>query len=256
MLINRRFHRGFTLIELLVVIAIIALLASILLPVFSEAREKARQVSCASNLKQITTALVAYSQDFDEKIIPFSSPQGADIDGVAFPWNRSLQPYLKSLGVLTCPDNPAVGEGYGYNSLCANVTALAGIQLPAQSPIFADVVAQTDDGKVVQPDQALAFAIPAPSGAAEGRSLLHPDDNPQTRTPGWDAGPVATHTGMIDAFIHHDGANYAFLDGHVRWMHYVVDSSPSYQYLMARVPPKEDLDYKCSGETGTVDRYD
>ena len=59
---------GFTLIELLVVIAIIAILAAILFPVFAQAREKARQITCASNLKQIATAMHMYSQDFDERI--------------------------------------------------------------------------------------------------------------------------------------------------------------------------------------------
>ena len=57
-------RRGFTLIELLVVIAIIAILAAILFPVFAKAREKARQTSCLSNLKQIGTSVLMYTQDF------------------------------------------------------------------------------------------------------------------------------------------------------------------------------------------------
>ena len=63
-------RKGFTLIELLVVIAIIAILAAILFPVFAKAREKARQVSCQSNMKQIGTATMMYLQDYDEKFFP------------------------------------------------------------------------------------------------------------------------------------------------------------------------------------------
>ena len=59
-------RNGFTLIELLVVIAIIAILAAILFPVFAQAREKARQASCMSNLKQVGTAVYMYNQDYDE----------------------------------------------------------------------------------------------------------------------------------------------------------------------------------------------
>ncbi len=61
-------RRGFTLIELLVVIAIIAILAAILFPVFAKAREKARQSSCLSNMKQIVLGTMQYAQDYDERL--------------------------------------------------------------------------------------------------------------------------------------------------------------------------------------------
>lgn len=57
-------RKGFTLIELLVVIAIIAILAAILFPVFAQAREKARQTQCTSNMKQIATGVLMYAQDY------------------------------------------------------------------------------------------------------------------------------------------------------------------------------------------------
>ena len=66
MLNRNRLRQGFTLIELLVVIAIIAILAAILFPVFAKAREKARQISCVSNMKQLGLAILQYQQDNDE----------------------------------------------------------------------------------------------------------------------------------------------------------------------------------------------
>lgn len=96
---RRRYPRGFTLIELLVVIAIIAILAAILFPVFAQAREKARSASCVSNLKQMSTAVLMYAQDFDE-IYPI---------GVQDDWNMSwpvkVQPYVKNIGVFRCPSD-------------------------------------------------------------------------------------------------------------------------------------------------------
>src|SRR5258707_10293439 len=68
-------RRAFTLIELLLVIAIIAILAAILFPVFAQARDKARQASCLSNMKQIGMGAMMYSQDYDE-IMPETGWQG------------------------------------------------------------------------------------------------------------------------------------------------------------------------------------
>src|SRR5580700_7347336 len=64
-------QKAFTLIELLVVIAIIAILAAILFPVFAQAREKARQTACLSNMKQIILGEIQYEQDYDENVPPF-----------------------------------------------------------------------------------------------------------------------------------------------------------------------------------------
>ena len=91
--------RGFTLIELLVVIAIIAILAAILFPVFAQAREKARGISCVSNEKQMGTAIMMYTQDYDEKY-----PQGM-WDVWHNSWAITTQPYIKNYGVYRCPDD-------------------------------------------------------------------------------------------------------------------------------------------------------
>ncbi len=118
-------RRGFTLIELLVVIAIIAILAAILFPVFAKAREKARQTSCLSNLRQLGTAFMSYAQDFDERL-PFGMPgcnAGIEIYGagqMGSPWWVTTGPYIKNAQILLCPSadmdwiNNAGGCGGGH----------------------------------------------------------------------------------------------------------------------------------------------
>jgi prepilin-type N-terminal cleavage/methylation domain-containing protein/prepilin-type processing-associated H-X9-DG protein len=96
-----RHHRvGFTLIELLAVIALMALLAALLFPVFAQAREKARQAGCSSNLHQLATAMTLYSEAYDERLPP---ALGRDRDdSVSFPmtWMGRLEPYLGSCAVF------------------------------------------------------------------------------------------------------------------------------------------------------------
>lgn len=110
-------QRGFTLIELLVVIAIIAILAAILFPVFAQAREKARAISCASNERQMGLAVLQYVQDYDE-----TWPTGCDYygDGGAndifdyqATWVGKIQPYVKSVDIFGCPDDP---EAFQYKT--------------------------------------------------------------------------------------------------------------------------------------------
>jgi len=101
----RQESRGFTLIELLVVIAIIAILAAILFPVFARAREKARAISCLSNIKEVTLASMMYSQDYDELIIPEWLNEGWVNDWDRM-WPVIIQPYLKNYQTTVCPDAP------------------------------------------------------------------------------------------------------------------------------------------------------
>jgi len=96
-------QKGFTLIELLVVIAIIAILAAILFPVFAQAREKARQAQCMSNMKQIGLALQQYQTDYDGMFPPSQLPSsGANVS-----WPTMAMSYVKNEGVFVCPDGEA-----------------------------------------------------------------------------------------------------------------------------------------------------
>lgn len=109
-------RRGFTLIELLVVIAIIAILAAILFPVFARAREKARQSSCQSNLKQIGLAYAMYAQDYDERLprgvgyiavgTPADPPGTNTVYGLQGEFYITLAPYIKNEQIFNCPSSP------------------------------------------------------------------------------------------------------------------------------------------------------
>ncbi|HEV2472336.1 MAG TPA: DUF1559 domain-containing protein, partial [Chthonomonadales bacterium] len=122
--------RAFTLIELLVVIAIIAILAAILFPVFAQAREKARSISCLSNIKQVGLAMMMYAQDYDEHLV-WADSYGSytcypDWDGGTsgpcfgwISWKHPLVPYIKNTQLWTCPSRsqqPGYGIAYNTNS--------------------------------------------------------------------------------------------------------------------------------------------
>lgn len=98
--------RGFTLIELLVVIAIIAILAAILFPVFAQAREKARAISCLSNGKQIGLAFRMYAQDFDEVNVGSYSYPNTWGECPMFIWADLIHPYIKNTQLFGCPTVP------------------------------------------------------------------------------------------------------------------------------------------------------
>ena len=152
-----RITRGFTLIELLVVIAIIAILAAILFPVFARARENARRASCQSNLKQLGLGIMQYTQDYDEKM-PATTYAYTLPGNLPSSWDLTVQPYVKSTQVLTCPSDvtsptmnlPAYGNmkrSYSISRYMWDVAwdqwsgpgvALARIEAPALTVLLAE----------------------------------------------------------------------------------------------------------------------
>jgi prepilin-type N-terminal cleavage/methylation domain-containing protein/prepilin-type processing-associated H-X9-DG protein len=170
---QRRFEmksrsKGFTLIELLVVIAIIAILAAILFPVFAQAREKARQASCLSNMKQILLGAGMYAQDYDERMMPsWLCLNGTDVsaggcnndlpvagDGRKWTWTSLVQPYVKNRQITLCPSaaekwgpgwpglGTELGGSYGMNHDnigWGNSIKIATVQKPAEFIQFQEI---------------------------------------------------------------------------------------------------------------------
>ncbi len=220
---------GFTLIELLIVIAIIAILAAILFPVFATAREKARQTTCASNLKQLSTAYVQYTQDYDEHI-----PVGYFVSTYKGEgWAGQLYSYVKSAGVFACPDDTTTPDpgynvvSYGYNY--SIVTGKGTLQIsshtaPARTVVFCEVSGfNAIVGTVTE------WASPAVDG------FVGLGNNIQGRPPTVVGGQVSVYqTGLLGGYQapvghingdfagttgwHTSGSNYAFEDGHVKWL--------------------------------------
>ncbi len=101
---SRTMRTGFTLIELLVVIAIIAILAAILFPVFAQARDKARQTACLSNMKQASLAMIMYQQDYDETFPLADQEYKGETYNYDMSWISAVQPYVKNLAMFVCPN--------------------------------------------------------------------------------------------------------------------------------------------------------
>ncbi|MGD9518209.1 MAG: DUF1559 domain-containing protein [Armatimonadota bacterium] len=209
-------HRkhGFTLIELLVVIAIIAILASILFPVFSRARAKARQSKCMANLKQLGLAFSMYSQDYDELLPCWAvGAIGNNDNGPAqgaYTWDTQLMPYMRNREILLCPDSP-----YGKTS-----EQDGGLQIRsyAMTRYTGDAWQQNNATSVgFQP-----CPIDYPPRPAE-TVLLTEKGNRGIGIVGDAAAETAeqshgcTGFGLETRMYHNEGKMFLYLDGHVKW---------------------------------------
>jgi len=191
-------RKGFTLIELLVVIAIIAILAAILFPVFARAREKAKQASCLSNVKQLNLGIMMYAQDYDEILTCVVHDDSA---GVRWGfWYEVIQPYVKNAQIIVCPAQTGITPGYGYNYPHAgyrlyyhNEMPISRIQYPAELMLFADS----------NPTSYRYYLYcPCTSGGT-----VH-----------WAVPPGIRDATNVVSDRHNEGANVAFADGHGKWM--------------------------------------
>jgi|LSQX01.1.fsa_nt_gb prepilin-type N-terminal cleavage/methylation domain-containing protein/prepilin-type processing-associated H-X9-DG protein len=195
-----RQRQGFTLIELLVVIAIIAILAAILFPVFAKAREKARQASCASNLKQIGLAALSYAQDYDEKL-GFGYVNAPGVVGFlghnnVLIWPDLLMPYVKNRQIFMCPSAASDYIGYGWVAYRGYFNG-ASFSPPRSGEIYEGV-------PLGSPNIHDVAATP----------LVCDHDSSSTYYLAWYISAVYDLWGST---IHNEGLNIAFLDGHVKW---------------------------------------
>src|SRR5439155_18474586 len=148
-------RKGFTLIELLVVIAIIAILAAILFPVFAQAREKARQATCASNLKQLGVAILMYAQDYDETFPPANYGLAGTTQNTT--WQFFVDPYVRAnfpnninnsndqrISVYVCPDYSKTADGSTVgrpsSTYAANTAVLASFDRNRPASAYTPVV--------------------------------------------------------------------------------------------------------------------
>ena len=212
---RRADRRAFTLIELLVVIAIIAILAAILFPVFAKAREKARQSSCSSNVKQIDLALLQYVQDYDETF-PQYSGLGSSITGplsgaseTRLTPQAKIYAYAKNSQLFWCPSNQTLSyAAYGYHSSLMPGLALASIVNSAGTLVFAEAANMT-----------AASAAGSCGGYVAGGNCDWEVCFPYSYTGG---AASAYYTGgsayrRVDS-RHNGGLNVGFVDGHVKWL--------------------------------------
>jgi prepilin-type N-terminal cleavage/methylation domain-containing protein/prepilin-type processing-associated H-X9-DG protein len=234
---------GFTLIELLVVIAIIAILASILFPVFGRARENARRSSCLSNLKQIGLGIIQYTQDYDERYPAthwemdgnrLGYQTRADERG----WSYNIQPYLKSTQIFQCPSEPnpplaatAISDttgqttngysDYVYNRLMGQITATnsSGVSIAelerASNTVMALDYYSTGSG----------YSLSGGGTDPLNRAFLPPDSSGK--------GPGLRHL---------EGINFLFADGHAKWFKSTNDQFSANVYNQ-NVPPSNNATF-------------
>ena len=247
--------RGFTLIELLVVIAIIAILAAILFPVFANAKESAKRVTCTSNMRQLMSAFHMYLGDNDDRY-PGCLPPVPPINGgnIAWmPYDMQIYSYVRDTDIFGCPTDPskppiaqnipfwdgtfrakAIKRSYGYvgsvftaqaNGRDENTGMSSGpysnpgsigrissqIEQPAQTFAYVENWLETSNDSWVGGPWGSGF-IECDSYELPGRNI--PAQGPGDRLPPG----CASYEQYKPGRGHRGGGNYAFADGHAKFM--------------------------------------
>jgi prepilin-type N-terminal cleavage/methylation domain-containing protein/prepilin-type processing-associated H-X9-DG protein len=212
--VSGKTRRGFTLIELLVVIAIIAILAAILFPVFAQAREKARQTSCLSNLKQTGTATLMYVQDYDETFplsIYLAAQNGSPC---TFTFYNALSPYQKSADIMRCASNPqaldlpAAWAAHGLPAVCNNGSPIRFLSYVYNFSIFEEGNPNALFGGGGDPPTSLAeIEFPVETAMVYDGTLLAQS-----------GGGCNLFDSPVDA-RHPGSVNTNFVDGHAKVIH-------------------------------------
>ncbi|CCW34177.1 prepilin-type N-terminal cleavage/methylation domain-containing protein [Chthonomonas calidirosea] len=260
-------NKGFTLIELLVVIAIIAILAAILFPVFAQAREKARQAACLSNLRQVGLAVQMYAQDYDENIV--HTELGGDIDDAhEYYWGDMLQPYLKNWQMLVCPSassplkfKSATGysEEWSYNYAINDILDSSDACTPngsggPDSPACAHIgVAGHPLAAITYPSDTILITDNVPASGDTGEedvsrgATQNPNDIAHNRHEiGWQLGHrdnryLQVNGAAQDGYPRHsEGFVYVLTDGHAHWQRRALQNglytggTQDYQWIATR----------------------
>lgn len=207
-------RRGFTLIELLVVIAIIAILAAVIFPILTTAKQRAHQAACLNNIKQLSMGIDMYMTNNGDRMVPYFWQHGSQWKN----WVTIVEKYLQtkmdpstglpvSKAVQSCPSQKYKGWGYGYNAkyLCKVVTysdgygyegyPLSAVRYPAKTVNFSE-------SGVIKWSTGEMRCNPGVWPPSQG------EDDPVKAGQSWTPAPEARHNG---------GCNVGFVDGHSAW---------------------------------------